>query len=177
MVFMPLVGMPPALKLIGPGAGTPIGNLTYGGGLARAFADPPSPTASVWSGVADSACTPYATTPGQGLIGLILPGPAPIRGYKAWSSGSGWDQASQGATITHELQTSNDTSTGLDGTWFTLHSASGADLWGAQDIRDVLFADATPHFRAYRLRLTGTYGSGGQAFQCNALRFYVTTWI
>jgi hypothetical protein len=172
-----LAGFASALRLIGPGAGTPIGTLTSGGGLARAFTDPPSPTASVWSDGANSAYTAYGATPGEGFIGLVLPGPAPIRGFKAWSSGSGWDQASQGAVITHELQASNDTSTGLDGTWLSLHTSNVDDVWGSQDVRDVLFAAPTAFFRAYRLRLTGTYGSGGQGFQCNGLRFYVTTWI
>lgn len=175
MIFMPLAGMPPALKLIGPGEGTPIGNLTNGGGLARAFTDPPSPTASYWSDPVNSARSTVGA--GPGLVGLILPAPRSIRGYKAWSSGSGWDGASQGATITHVLQASHDTTTGLDGTWLTLHSATVADLWGAQDIRDVLFDDATPHFRAYRLHITGTFQPAGQHYQCNALRFYVTTWI
>lgn len=172
MVFMPLVGMPPALKLIGPGAGTPIGNLTDSrcGGLARVFADPVSLTASIWSDPLNSALSAQV---GQGFIGLMLPGPAPIRGYKAWSSGSGWDAASQGATITHELQASHDTTTGLDGTWATLHSASMADVWNSQAIRDVLLDEATPPYLAYRVRTTGTFHSGGQYFGCNGLRFYM----
>ena len=168
-----LAGLPPALKLMGIAAGTPIGNYTDSryGGLARAFVDPVSLTAF------NTADCSLSTPAGQGLLGLLLPAPKSIRGYKAWSSGYGWDGASQGATITQELQASNDTTTGLDGTWATLHSASFADVWGVQDIRDVLLDEATPPYRAYRLRTTGTFHSGGQYYYCNGLRFYMYSYF
>jgi len=172
MHVSPLVSPPPGLKLISGVLGVPFGNLTAGAGLARPFAGSISATSSYWNGGSDTAYDPGSGLV-AGIIGKIWPYPVVVGEIKAWSSGSGWDRASQVSTIYMHYQASNDTTTGLDGTWTDLLTESFLDAWGSQDARQVGISSLT-RYLAHRIYFTTSYSP---SYQCNGLEIYAYSWI
>ena len=153
------IGGPPVLRLIHPTVGTPIGTMTAGGGLAGAF-DGVTTDNYQGSGKTSAMSGGFA---GTAHIGKRWTAARTIRRVRAYSSTSGWDQASQGAIIEFIVQGSNDTTTGLNGTWANLYSENRSDVWGSQAIIDITPASGlvvTTAYLAHRLYLRCTNYDG-----------------
>jgi hypothetical protein len=168
MVFMPLVGMPPALKLVPGSVGAPFGNFTQGVGVAGVFAGQGSASTTGW--------------PGVGRIGKIWPSRQVVGRVRATSGLIDWDGASQGADITLRVKGSNDTTDGINGTWTTLYTTTFADPpydgGITPDTRDMLSGlDASTAYLAHVLEVTGTYPWGGQDYGVSGIEFYAYSWI
>lgn len=136
-----LAGGPPALKLIPRTLGVVIG----------------SPNAGICFDGIYSIGWDYDTP----YVGKLWPSRRTIRRYRAYSSSNGWDHASQPAIVGFKLQGSNDTTTGLDGTWVDLHSTTRDDPWNSQDVLDVTSGiDLSTAYLAHRLYLRCTNYDG-----------------
>lgn len=115
-------------------------------------------------------------------VGKLWPARRTISRFRAYSSTNGWDHASQPAIVGLKFQGSNDTTTGLNGTWTDLYSTTRPDVWGSQDVLDVTSGiDVSAAYLAHRLYLRCTnydgISSGQLAFSVSELEFYEYTFI
>lgn len=145
-----------AFMLLPGGLGVPFGNLTSNGGLAAAFD-------GVYSGNYSGSTTIASSNDFQNPshIGKLWPAPVVLGRCRAWSSNQGWAHASQPTTVQIKVQGSNDTTTGLNGTWTDLYTMEVAQTWGQQHSLDAYatLPQATAYL-AHRLRLYTTNFDG-----------------
>lgn len=146
---------------ISQAAGTNIGDLTSNGGLAASF---DGTTSQVF---AASSATAAASAIGH--IGKNYGTIRPACGFEIrGASDTGLDDTSGATTITLTWQGSNDTTTGLDGTWTDVFSDSFADAPGIVRNYQSLFPGGKL-FKCHRIKIQD---SGGYRMVCAELTFF-----
>lgn len=150
---------------ISQSSGTAVGNLTNGGGLAAAFDGNTSQT--------DANSAYVGSNVSAGIIGKIYGTAQAVTGYNAWSATNdyGFQGNSGSITTTIQLQGSNNSTTGLDGTWTTLDTTTVNTSGVGQ--QTVSRSGVLPGASSYTgLRLYITSSAGMETFDVCELQFF-----
>ena len=152
---------------ISQSSGTAVGNLTNGGGLAAAFDGNTSQT--------DANSAYVGSYVSAGIIGKIYGTAQAVTGYNAWSATNdyGFQGGGGSVTTTIQLQGSNNSTTGLDGTWTTLDTTTvNTSGVGQQTVSRSGVLPGASSYTGLRLYITSSANGGMETFDVCELQFF-----